>query len=228
MTRTTKAYPAPNKYDIVKPWVDEKRKKAPKYVTKKGSYIEGIIHEAKRRPVPGPGAYNIRKDDDGKKNGKKEPKGSERTNFLCEMEYLSNTIPGPGNYNPRQIEPKVKENKMGPTEWRKKHADKSRSKSALPDGLTVNPFPANYRTFGKLFEQVKNKEAGAKVKVWGTSSRFQAKKDSKKDPNNFPGPGQYGMTAEWNGKQAVGKNDKKDKNWMNRVTKGVEKSIYYS
>lgn len=77
MTRTTRPYPAPNKYDIVKPWVDEKNKgKAPKHVTKKNSYIDNIIHEAKRRPVPGPGSYNLRKDEDAsKKGGKREAKG---------------------------------------------------------------------------------------------------------------------------------------------------------
>ena len=25
----------------------------------------------------------------------------ERANFLCEYEFLSNTMPGPGNYHPR-------------------------------------------------------------------------------------------------------------------------------
>lgn len=55
----------------------------------------------------------------------KEPKGnsallvikfnidrSERTNFLCEVEYLSNAIPGPGNYNPRVLHYSINKNLM--------------------------------------------------------------------------------------------------------------------
>jgi hypothetical protein len=228
-----KTIPAPNHYNIVKPWATDKDKKsAPKYVTKKHSYIDTIIQEGIKRPTPGPGAHNLREtDEQAKKKIKKgEVKGSGRTNFLMEYEYVASFTPGPGNYNPRQIQPKLKEVKMKPEDWKKKH-NEQRSKSAkssFPDVGTYNHMPVAYKTFGKLYDQTKNKTNQTKVKEWGTATRFELKKDNKKDPNNFPGPGQYNMTAEWSGKALTGKTDTKDKNWMNKITKGIEKSIYYS
>jgi len=64
-----------------------------------------------------------------------------------------------------------------------------------------------------------------KVKYLGTEERF--KKVKKDSPNNFPGP-MYNMIAEWNGKPAAGKKaEKKETDWMKRITKGPERSIYY-
>lgn len=58
--------PAPNQYNVVKPWVDEKKKPTqPKNVGSKKTFLEEIALEAKRRPIPGPGAYDLLKD--GKK-----------------------------------------------------------------------------------------------------------------------------------------------------------------
>jgi len=234
--RATKDMPAPNKYDIVKPWFDKtKQKQTAKYVTKKNSYIDLIIHESKKRPTPGPGAHNLAApiQEMKKKGGELKTKGSEKVNFLSEMEYCSNMIPGPGNYNPRQIEKKIKENKMAPEDWKKKHVeDAKRSKSAVPANTsekTSMPFPVAFNTFGKLLELSKDKtKTQTKAKIWGTSERFVAKKDAKKAPNSVPGPGHYPMAATWNGKLAPNNKDKKDKNWMNKITKGIERSIYYS
>jgi len=224
--------PAPNAYNIVKPWADDKKKTQPK-PTKKNSYIDNIIFENKQRPKPGPGAYNIRETDEQikkKQDGHRAVKGSERTNFLCEMEYLSDAIPGPGNYNPREIQPKLKENRMKPEDWKKKHGEhnKKTAKSGLPDVGTYKPEPVALTTFNKLYTLHKEKKDQTKVKMWGTAVRFAGKKDPKKNPNNFPGPGQYAMTATWNGKQGPGQKDTKDKNWMNKITKGITTSIYYS
>lgn len=127
--------------------------------------------------------------------------------------------------------PKVKPNKMNPEDWKKKHAgqNKRNAKSAMPDIGTYNPFPADLTTFGKMFQLHKDKKDINKVKLWGTEKRFEiGKKNNKKNPNAFPGPGQYAMTATWNGKNPPGKKDTKDKNWMNKITKGVTTSIYYS
>jgi len=230
--RAVKSVPAPNHYDLMKPWVDEKNKPKAKHVTKKNTFIDAIIRESTIKPTPGPGAHNIRETDEQIKKRlekHKESKGSERVNFLCEVECLSTTVPGPGNYNPRQIERKLKETKMKPEDWKKKHGEqgKKSKKSTFPDIGTYNPNPVNYKTFGKEFELRKEKKDQKNVKIWGTSTRFPAKKDPKKDANNFPGPGNYPMIATWNGKSANGKREK-DKNFMNRVTKGIEKSIYYS
>jgi len=230
--RATKSVPAPNHYEIVKAWVDEKNKpKAPKHVTKKNSYIDHIIRNQTLKPTPGPGAHNLRETEEQLKARlakSKSAKGSDRTNFLCEMEYLSEKVPGPGNYNPRQIEPKLKETKMKPEDWKKKHGEESKKskKSTLPDVGTFHPHPVAFKTFAKQFELTKDKKDQKMVKMWGTAPRFVMKKDTKKDPNNFPGPGNYDMRAKWNGKSTEKK--PKDLNWMNRLTKGVEKSIYYS
>jgi len=229
--RATKSVPAPNHYEIIKPWVDEKNKPSKKHATKKNTYIDNIIREQTLKPTPGPGAHNLRETEEQMKKrlaGHKGGKGSERTNFLCEMEYLSQTVPGPGNYNPRQIEPKIKEARMKPEDWKKKHVELSKKskKSPFPDVGSFNPHPVSFRTFAKDMELRKEKKDQKNVKIWGTSSRFVTKKDSKKDPNNFPGPGTYPMIAGWNGKTVEKK--PKDLNWMNRLTKGVEKSIYYS
>jgi len=227
--RATKNVPAPNKYEIVKPWVDEKNKPKAVKPTKKSTYIDDIIRESQLKPTPGPGAHNLRETEEQlkKRLAQKQGKGSERVNFLCEMEHLSNSIPGPGNYNPRQIQPKIKPNKMAPEDWKKKHAGKRNVKSANPDMGSYNPFPVDLQTFGKQYELHKEKRDINKVKTWGTSERFQGKKDSKKNPAGVPGPGMYPLMATWNGKLAIGKKEK-DKNWMNKVTKGITKSIYYS
>jgi len=230
--RAVKGVPAPNHYEIVKPWADEKNKnKAPKYVTKKNTFIDSIIREATIKPTPGPGAHNVIPTDEQikkKLENHKETKGGERTNFLCEVELISTTVPGPGNYNPRQIQPKLKETKMKPEDWKKKHGEQQKKvkKSTFPDMGSFNPHPVAFKTFSKELELTKDKKGKKDSKMWGTSARFVAKKDPKKDANNFPGPGNYPMIAAWNGKTA-GKKEK-DKNWMNRLTKGTEKSIYYS
>jgi hypothetical protein len=63
--RVAKGLPGPNHYNVVKPWFpeDKIRKEAPKNVPTKNSYIDNIILEQKRRPIPGPGAYKVRKDE---------------------------------------------------------------------------------------------------------------------------------------------------------------------
>jgi len=119
---------------------------------------------------------------------------------------------------------------MKPEDWKKKHAEqKKNSKSTFPDVGTFHPEPVAYKTFGKLYQLHKEKKDINKVKLWGTAQRFTGKKDDKKKSSSaFPGPGQYNMTATWSGKLPPGQKENKDKNWMNKVTKGIEKSIYYS
>jgi len=230
--KAVKSVPAPNHYNMIKTWVDEKNKPKPKYATKKNTFIDSIIREATIKPIPGPGAHNLRETDEQikKRNEKnKEAKGSERTNFLCEVELIATMSPGPGNYNPRGITAKLKETKMKPEDWKKKHSENSKKnkKSTYPDMGTYNAQPVNYKTFSKELELRKDKKGPKDAKIWGTAGRFTTRKDPKKDPNNFPGPGNYPMIATWNGKNANGKKEK-DKNWMNRVSTGIEKSIYYS
>jgi len=119
---------------------------------------------------------------------------------------------------------------MDPADWRKKHAEhaKKTKKSSLPDMGTYNPIPVSFGTFQKLEAISKDKEkSGSKVKTWGTQERFGKK--GKKTDEGGPGPGKYNTIAIWNGKPLDGKkSEKKDTNWMNKISKGIEKSIYYS
>ena len=63
--------------------------------------------------------------------------------------------------------------------------------------------------------------------LFGKDDRF--KKFKKDDPNNTPGPAKYQLIATWNGKQMPTKKaDKKDTNWMNKISNGITTSIYYS
>lgn len=118
---------------------------------------------------------------------------------------------------------------MKPEDWKKKHKEERKrdAKSARPDVGSYNPHPVEFKTFAKDLELAKEKKGKSSSKAWGSDERFGVKKDGKKDPNNFPGPGTYGMMATWNGKLPNGKADKVDKNWMNKITKGIERSIYY-
>lgn len=62
-----KHIPGPNKYDLEYKWTTEAEKekgsKKP-HDTKKDTYISLIIDEAKKRPIPGPGKYNLEKTDE--------------------------------------------------------------------------------------------------------------------------------------------------------------------
>lgn len=62
-----KHVPGPNKYNVDHVWItenDKERGKKKPHDTKKLSYIDLIVDEAKKRPIPGPGKYNLRKTDD--------------------------------------------------------------------------------------------------------------------------------------------------------------------
>ncbi len=53
--------PGPNSYNVVKPWVGEPKKQAPGKVPHRHTFLEEISIEGKRRPQPGPGAYDVLK-----------------------------------------------------------------------------------------------------------------------------------------------------------------------
>jgi hypothetical protein len=59
--KATKNLPAPNHYNVVKPWVDDTKKKTPPKVGNRITFLEAISIENKRRPQPGPGAYDVLK-----------------------------------------------------------------------------------------------------------------------------------------------------------------------
>lgn len=59
--KATKNLPAPNHYNVVKPWVDESKKKSAPKVGNRTTFLDAITLEGKRRPVPGPGQYDVLK-----------------------------------------------------------------------------------------------------------------------------------------------------------------------
>jgi len=99
----------------------------------------------------------------------------------------------------------------------------------VPDLKSLTkPIPVLYDTFDKLIK-LKNENKIRAVKMFGTDKRFrEVKPEHPNHPKNTPGPGAHDIVAKWREKPAVGqKAEKKDPHWMNKITKGVERSIYY-
>jgi len=83
-------------------------------------------------------------------------------------------------------------------------------------------------TFDRLADQNKDAKGKNKIKIWGSEERFKDFKKSKiKNIPITPGPGMYPLVAEWPGKDSKKKDGTKTKNWMEGLTKGVNRSIYY-
>lgn len=125
--------------------------------------------------------------------------------------------------------PKIKEAKPNREDFKKKI--KARKIEKQPDGFHYNPHYATFDTFGKLSLDIAEKKNNRiKQKSMFTSQRFGDPKKEKKLGASTPGPGQYPLIAHWSGKPEKGKkkDEEKKKNWMNLITKGIEKSIYYS
>ena len=98
------------------------------------------------------------------------------------------------------------------------------------DGYHYNPHYPAFDTFGKLEADIKEKKAGRqREKSMDNAKRFPDDKKGKERSGSVPGPGHYQMIANWPGKPEKGKKDEvKVKDWMKLISKGVEKSIYYS
>ncbi|EGR33008.1 hypothetical protein IMG5_063790 [Ichthyophthirius multifiliis] len=231
-----KTSPAPNKYEVSYKWVNqqdiEKGKKKPKD-TKRNTFIDDIFLEEKRRIKPGPGQYKIffKTQAEVKETDKviKERRQIQKGSFLNENEYLSIKTPGPGNYNPRGILPKLKVNMKKPQDFINLHKEQTKKGklSNLPDvGTYKFNFPLDYDTFGKMLVKGKQKTA---VKYLGTQIRFKDLKSTKsKSVVIGPGPGHYQMIAQWPGKLTLkDKKNEKAKNYLNLLSSGLQKSIYY-
>jgi len=232
--------PGPNAFQTPHNWVDEKIKNRPKIkYGDRTSYVADIFKEAKLRSVPGPGAYNLRKDPkEEEKLIKEKSKTVDKTkipprqNFLCEVEFVSDTTPGPGSYYPRLEVPKLKEAKPNLDDFRKRAKEKQKKSEKQVDGLHYNPHYATFDTFGKMSMDIAEKKNNRlKEKSLTRQKRFPDEKKAKEIGGQVPGPGHYQMIAFYSGKPLKGKKsdeDKKDKNWMNKITKGPTTSIYYS
>eukprot|EP00825_Cyclidium_porcatum_P008854 TRINITY_DN1443_c0_g2_i3.p2 TRINITY_DN1443_c0_g2~~TRINITY_DN1443_c0_g2_i3.p2 ORF type:complete len:295 (-),score=84.47 TRINITY_DN1443_c0_g2_i3:291-1175(-) len=236
--KTVKIVPGPDKYKIEKDWISkadiEKGKKKPSK-TQRNTYIDFITKEAKARPIPGVGKYNLEKTAEQLKKEQEElskkaklVKKLDKESFLSEYEFLGKLNPGPGQYNPHKDVRKQKPTLSKPEDWRKKHkgSDKLKKLSTPDMGTYKNNFPSDYPTFGKLLAEAKDKKQSSKIHYLGTTERFKDPKKSKALVLNVPGAGQYNLLLEWSGKTDPKKKEK-PKNFLNSITRGISKSIYY-
>ena len=100
----------------------------------------------------------------------------------------------------------------------------SKKKPLWPDIGTYNPLPVTYRTFSEGLTKSKEKGAASlNKKGFGAQDRFQYQKKTLNYIKLIPGPGNYDMVQSWTTR---GKEQKGQKDWMNRITKGVSMSIY--
>jgi hypothetical protein len=88
-----------------------------------------------------------------------------------------------------------------------------------------------YDTFWHTFTQYGNKKITGKEpksKLLGLDERFHDPKKCKiKHVLNVPGPGNYPMIAKWPEKIRAKSKTENKKNWMDSVSKGFARSIYY-
>lgn len=137
--------------------------------------------------------------------------------------------PGPGQYNPHKEVKKLKVTHLKPEDWRKKHKANSGKpkKNQAPDmGTYKNNFPVSFMTFDKLLAEAKNNKNKTKVPYLGKEERFKDPKKSKSSNTGAPGAGQYNMLIDWPGKVDPKKKDK-PKNYLNNISRGISRSIYY-
>ncbi|EGR31167.1 hypothetical protein IMG5_116380 [Ichthyophthirius multifiliis] len=161
----------------------------------------------------------------------KKIKPSPRGNYLNDCEYIGDLLPGPGNYNPRPILPKIKINNTKPEQWRQKHKEleqKKQKKYNTPDmGTYKYNYPSTYDTFGKIYQKLQDsggKLTKSAVNYLGKTERFKdISKSKSKQITNAPGPGHYPLIAQWPGKESK----KEQFNYLEKISKGIEKSIYY-
>eukprot|EP00825_Cyclidium_porcatum_P032475 TRINITY_DN3474_c0_g1_i1.p3 TRINITY_DN3474_c0_g1~~TRINITY_DN3474_c0_g1_i1.p3 ORF type:complete len:166 (+),score=36.56 TRINITY_DN3474_c0_g1_i1:379-876(+) len=158
----------------------------------------------------------------------KQAKKTDKETFLSEYEYLGKYNPGPGQYNPHKEVNKLKVNTQKPEDWRKRHktVDKVK-KSQYPDvGTYKNNFPCDFMTFSKLLIESKEKTNKTKIPYLGKEERFKDPTKSKSQAHQVPGTGKYNLNLEWPGKVDPKKKDK-PKNYLNSISRGISKSIYY-
>ncbi len=126
--------------------------------------------------------------------------------------------------------PKIKEVKPNREDFKKKMKESQKKSEKQADGFQYNPYPASFDTFGKLKADIDAKKPGMlKPKSLSTEKRWIDDKKAKELGARNPGPGEYPLIAHWPGKLESGKkkDDKQQKNWMELITKGVDKSIYH-
>lgn len=99
----------------------------------------------------------------------------------------------------------------------------------LPAVGSYNPLSPALKTFESIQkDSLSKKGAKAKSNFFGVAERFKDPKMTKsKSLVNFPGPSQYQLNYEWNGKNDSKNKEKNKKNLSKILSNGVEKSIYY-
>ncbi|CAD8155724.1 unnamed protein product [Paramecium octaurelia] len=231
----------PVQYNVEYKWVNEKdkeRKRSKSELLKRNTFIDDIFLQNSKQnyPKPGPGKYDENRsiENQAKKwNGKTKIQYGDKPDFVQDYQHLGAVLPaGPGSYNPHPILPKLKHNNTNPKVMIAKHKDFDKFKLEMiknypkPDCTKYKPYPVDYNTFGRSLELLydKKKIEPAKIKYWGNPSKPVTRNKSEAKI-----PPQYNLIAYWPGKEdGSGKNKELKKfNWMNKVTKGIQQSIYY-
>jgi hypothetical protein len=121
--------------------------------------------------------------------------------------------------------------KVTPVEWTKKHKEESKKLTKKDNLEAIDPIHQDFNTFDKTVKELKKSESATNAKnlrFFGSQERFPDPKKSKsKSILITPAPSNYNLMALWKGKE---KRDEKEKHKpldYYRLTKGIEKSIYY-
>lgn len=128
---------------------------------------------------------------------------------------------------------KIRPDPLNPEKWRQKHKEEKKSSTQkFPTVGSYDPLPMDM-TFARILKENEKKKGNGKAKThfFGNSDRFKdPKKIKSKSYVNIPGPGNYNVLIEWEGKvesTKAGTTKKKGVNLSKLISKGVDKSIYY-
>ncbi|KAL4468542.1 hypothetical protein ABPG74_005045 [Tetrahymena malaccensis] len=174
--------------------------------------------------------------------------------FIDQFYYEGTVAPGPGQYYPRAEIKKIHVDQRDLVYWKDKHKQPSPLRVPRnPPGVgTYNHHPLAYKTFAKLQEMEDEKQGNKKKNKksysplqkkgekfvhygFGVSVREVEPKFSKSKIKLLPrpGPGTYNLIASWGERQSK-KNEQQSasppprrNNYLQFVTTGVQKSIYY-
>lgn len=94
----------------------------------------------------------------------------------------------------------------------------------------MDPIHQDYATFDKYTKDFKKIDSKSQknLKFFGTNVRFPDPKNTKsKSMQINPAPSAYNLMALWKGKEKANEKEKFKPLDYNKLTKGIEKSIYY-
>lgn len=208
------------------------------------SFVDEIYRDNRKKeyPRPAPGAYDIRQTEKQYKEELERFKTrkihiSEKMHSLTNDEFLGLNVPGPGSFNPKVISDQfhcTSGRNLKHSDWIAKHKAESVSvskKHKTPDFGSYKPHPQDYDTFAytQQLQDLAKKAGGKQRSFLAQEERFKDPKKSKGQVFTTPAPSAYNLQQYWPVKIDNKNKDKVTgkKNFMDRITKGVTRSIYY-